>query len=211
MSWRAFCSHSVPQGAKFLFHPNEAHSHGMTSWLKSNFHDVVQLNPGWKFTCREVLTNNPHVSMTYAQGHTRSIALYNASEEEVETAMKTLVEYGMNYAPRGGADNLTHEPNVVSYSPATLYVSIQNITTTAALGTLSDHMSWAEEIPTPGLGALHQLIRRHSTDRGGPGPNALVLSTVVGVTMPSLWFKMVLNSPLQLPPCRLPHPFFHLY
>eukprot|EP01064_Diplonema_japonicum_P012599 TRINITY_DN1_c0_g2_i1.p1 TRINITY_DN1_c0_g2~~TRINITY_DN1_c0_g2_i1.p1 ORF type:complete len:191 (+),score=18.39 TRINITY_DN1_c0_g2_i1:43-615(+) len=119
MSWRAFCSHSVPQGAKFLFHPNEAHSHGMTSWLKSNFHDVVQLNPGWKFTCREVLTNNPHVSMTYAQGHTRSIALYNASEEEVETAMKTLVEYGMNYAPRGGADNLTHEPNVVSYSPAT--------------------------------------------------------------------------------------------
>eukprot|EP01059_Diplonema_ambulator_P021387 TRINITY_DN35518_c0_g1_i1.p1 TRINITY_DN35518_c0_g1~~TRINITY_DN35518_c0_g1_i1.p1 ORF type:complete len:202 (+),score=32.07 TRINITY_DN35518_c0_g1_i1:37-606(+) len=118
MSWRAFCSQAVPNGAKFLYHPSEAHSHGVTKWLKNNFHDVVQLNPGWTFKVREALTNNPHITMTYAQGHTRSIALYNATEEEVEKAMKTLVEYGSN-APKGSQSHFTHEPSVVSYSPAT--------------------------------------------------------------------------------------------
>ncbi|KAJ9466731.1 hypothetical protein DIPPA_18418 [Diplonema papillatum] len=124
MSWRAFCSHSVPMGAKFLFHPSEAHSAGMLTWLRKNYHDVCQLNPGWTFKCREALTNNPHVSMTYARGHSRSIALYNATETEVEEAMRALVEYGVKHAPRDVRGIMNHQPSVVTYSPATLYVCV---------------------------------------------------------------------------------------
>eukprot|EP01063_Lacrimia_lanifica_P022411 TRINITY_DN30019_c0_g1_i1.p1 TRINITY_DN30019_c0_g1~~TRINITY_DN30019_c0_g1_i1.p1 ORF type:complete len:198 (+),score=60.50 TRINITY_DN30019_c0_g1_i1:62-655(+) len=119
MSWRAFCSHTAAGGGKFFFHPSEAHSAGMTKWLKNNYHPLMQLNPGWTFKPREVLTNNPHVSMTFANGVTRSIALYNATEEEVEEAMSQLITYGRVHAPRDNRAFAEHEPNVVTYSPAT--------------------------------------------------------------------------------------------
>ena len=122
MSWRAFCSHAVPNGAKVIFHPSEAHSHGIASWLRGNFSDIVNINPGWRMKVREVLTNNPHVVMTYANGHTRSVALYNATTDEVETAMRKLVEYGMDSAPRDSSQVLQYEPSIANYSPATQYV-----------------------------------------------------------------------------------------
>eukprot|EP01062_Namystynia_karyoxenos_P079347 TRINITY_DN8348_c0_g1_i2.p2 TRINITY_DN8348_c0_g1~~TRINITY_DN8348_c0_g1_i2.p2 ORF type:complete len:376 (+),score=136.55 TRINITY_DN8348_c0_g1_i2:69-1130(+) len=106
----------VQAGGKFIFHPKEAHSQGAVDWLRRNFSDIVQLNPGWRFKCREVLTNNPHVCLYYANGHSRSVALYNATEAEVEEAMSELVNYGQNHAPRCPSFTCLHEPTVVSHS-----------------------------------------------------------------------------------------------
>lgn len=108
---------AAPCGGKFIYHPKEAHSAGMVKWLRKNFSDLVQLNPGWNMRCREVLTNNPHVCMYFTNQHPRSIALYNATEEEVEESMRALIEYGQKYAPRGPTYTAIHQPTVVSYDP----------------------------------------------------------------------------------------------
>eukprot|EP01065_Artemidia_motanka_P036038 TRINITY_DN43936_c0_g1_i1.p1 TRINITY_DN43936_c0_g1~~TRINITY_DN43936_c0_g1_i1.p1 ORF type:complete len:193 (+),score=62.36 TRINITY_DN43936_c0_g1_i1:94-672(+) len=117
MSWRAFCAQAAPAGGKFIFHPKEAHSRGMVDWLRRNFSDVAVLNPGWNLRCREVHTNNPHVCLFYANGHSRSVALYNATESEVEEAMAALVDYGQKHAPREASYTQIHTPTVVSYDP----------------------------------------------------------------------------------------------
>eukprot|EP01061_Rhynchopus_euleeides_P032271 TRINITY_DN5354_c0_g1_i1.p1 TRINITY_DN5354_c0_g1~~TRINITY_DN5354_c0_g1_i1.p1 ORF type:complete len:192 (+),score=49.29 TRINITY_DN5354_c0_g1_i1:190-765(+) len=168
MSWRAFCSHSAPHGAKFLFHPSEAHSKGMTAWLRNNYHDLLSLNPGWVFKPREVLTNNPHLSMTFANGHTRSIALYNATEEEVEEAFKALIEYGQKHAPRDVRASMEYEPQVVSHSPSTFGFGVPTLTSSIGRRDVDNRISFCspQERETFGRPGQVRPLRHGAHNRG---------------------------------------------